>query len=201
MKILGISCSPQKKGSTAAFLEIALNGAEEAGAETELFSIAGKDIQGCKGCYGCQKDGVCVTKDDMQILKEKMVQADGILFGTPVYYYGMTAQAKAIIDRTFSFNQPETSLKNKIAGLVTVAGSIGLIDVIKDFCFFFTLTRMIPANFVGAYATGKGDIENKEMGKQAAYKLGQQMVQLAEKKFEYPDGFNTNFFAFGTHTH
>jgi len=201
MKILGISCSPQKKGNTAFLLEKALSGAAEEGADTELFSLAGKEINGCKGCYSCHQTGECITKDDMQALREKMIEAEGILFGTPVYFYGMTAQAKAIIDRTFSFNRPESSLRNKIGGVITVAGSIGLIDVIKDFCFFFTLKQMLPANFVGAYATGKGDIENREKGLQAAFDLGRQMVQLAEKKFEYPEEFNSNFFAFGTHTH
>ena len=201
MKILGISCSPQRRGSTSTFLDIALSGAAEEGAETELYSLAGKEIQGCKGCYGCQKTGECVTKDDMQTLKEKMIEADGILFGTPVYFYGMTAQAKAVIDRTFSFNRPESSLRNKVGGVITVAGSIGLIDVIKDFCFFFTLKQMLTANFVGAYSIGKTEIEKMEIAKKASFDLGRQMVQIAEKKFEHPKGFNTNFFAFGTHTH
>ena len=201
MKILGISCSPQKRGNTSTLLEKALSGAAQEGAETEVFSLAGKEINGCKGCYSCHKTGECITKDDMQTLKEKMIEAQGILFGVPVYFYGMNAQAKAIIDRTFSFITPETSLRNKVGGLVTVAGSIGLIDVVKDFYFFFALKQMLPANFVAAYATSKGDIDNRELGLAAAFDLGRQMVQLVDKKFEYPKGFNTNFFAFGTHTH
>ena len=60
---------------------------------------------------------------------------------------------------------------------------------------------MFTANFVGAYAAGKGDVANREKGLQASFDLGRQMVQLAEKKFEHPKGFNSNFFAFGTHTH
>ena len=64
-----------------------------------------------------------------------------------------------------------------------------------------TLKQMLTANFVGAYSIGKAEIEKMETAKKASFDLGRQMVQIAEKKFEHPKGFNTNFFAFGTHTH
>ncbi|MCP4753663.1 MAG: flavodoxin family protein [Proteobacteria bacterium] len=201
MKILGISCSPRKKGNTGIMLDEVLKGAEHEGAEVEMFGVAGKKIKPCLSCYSCIGTAECKTKDDMQLLYPKMIEADGIVFGTPIFFYGMTAQMKTVIDRTFALNQPGKSLRNKVGGAVVIAGSLGLIDPLKDLYFYFAGRQMIPANFVGAYATEKGDIEKREQGMKAAWNLGRQMVQIAEKKFEYPTEFGTNFYAFGTHTH
>jgi len=201
MKILGLSCSPRKKGNTVTLLEEMLKGAAEHGANTELFSISGKDIRGCDSCYSCFTKGECHIQDDMQPLYEKLLEADGIVFGSPIYTYGMTAQAKAIIDRIFALNQPGRTLTNKVCGVIVVAGSIGLIDALKDYYFFITVQRMLPANFVAAYATEKGDAAQLEKGMTAAFNLGKEVVQLVDKKFKFPNEFPRNFFAFGTHTH
>lgn len=201
MKILAVSCSPRKKGNTVSLLEETLRGAAESGANIELFSVSGKNIRGCDGCYSCLTEGDCHIQDDMQPLYEKLIGADGIVFGSPIYFYGMTAQAKTIMDRTFALNKPGKSLANKVAGVIVVAGSLGLIDVLKDFYFFTTIKRMLPANFVAAYATEKRDAKKLEKGMNAAFKLGKEIVQLVDKKFEFPNEFPRNFFAFGTHTH
>jgi len=201
MKILGVSCSPRKKGNTVILLEETLRGAAEQGADVELFSVSGKDIRGCDGCYSCFSKGECHIQDDMQPLYEKLIGADGVVFGSPIHFYGMTAQAKAIMDRTFALNQPGKNLANKVGGVIVVAGSIGIIDALKDFYFFITLKRMLPANFVAAYATGKGDTKKLEKGMNAAFRLGKEIVLLVDKKFEFPSEFPSNFFAFGTHTH
>ncbi len=68
MKILGVSCSPRRKGNTVILLEEMLRGAEEHGANIELFSVSGKDIGGCDGCYSCLAKGECHIQDDMQPL-------------------------------------------------------------------------------------------------------------------------------------
>ncbi|MFH1954423.1 MAG: flavodoxin family protein, partial [Pseudomonadota bacterium] len=201
MKILALSCSPRKQGNTAIMLEEALKGAEHEGSEIELFSVSGKEIKPCDGCWSCVRKGVCHINDDMQTLYDKLIEADGIIFGTPIYFYSMAAQAKTILDRTLALNQPERSLANKVGGVVVVAGSIGLIDAIKDLYFFIALRQMLPANFVAAYATDKGDIRKREKGMKAAWDLGRQMVKLVSMNFEYPSEFKSNHFAFGTHTH
>jgi len=200
MKILGISCSPRKKGSTVAVLEEVLKGAKAEGSEIELYSVSGKTLNGCVSCYSCTEKGECKIQDDMADLFTKMIQADGIVFGTPIYYYGMTAQAKAIIDRTFSLNTPENKLRNKVGGIVTVAGSLGMMDALKDFYFFFAVKQMLPANYVAAYSGAVDDINKLEKGMKAARDLGRQMAKLAEKRFEYPEEFPVSHFAFGTHT-
>lgn len=201
MKILGLSGSPRIKGNTVILLEEALKGAEKEGAEIDLVSVSGKDLRGCDGCNACFAKGECHIEDDMHIIHEKMLAADGIILGTPIYVYGMTAQMKAVIDRTYGLHGPEKSMTNKVGGAVVVAGSLGLIDSLKDFYFFFAVNRMLPANFVGAYATEKGNAASLVNGMKASFDLGREMVQLVNKKFEYPPEFHFNFFAYGTHTH
>jgi multimeric flavodoxin WrbA len=134
----------------------------------------------------------------MQGLYGKLLEADGIIFGTPVYFYGMTAQAKAIIDRTIAFGRPEKTMANKVGGVIVTAGSMGIVDALKDLYFYMVTRQMLPANYVAAYP--RGDL--KEMAKcmKAAADLGHQMVQIAAKKFEYPSQFGRSSFAFGTHT-
>jgi multimeric flavodoxin WrbA len=198
MKILGLSCSPRKRGNTMILLEEALQGAKQEGAEVELYSIAGKTIEPCDGCRACDKTGRCHIKDDMQGLYEKLLESDGIIFGTPVYFYSMTAQAKAIIDRTIAFSQPERSLANKVGGVIAVAGSQGTTDALKDLYFYMVTRQILPANFVAAYPVG----DLRKMGKclKAAKDLGRQVVQIAAMKFKYPAEFPRPVFAYGTHT-
>lgn len=201
MKILGLSCSPRKSGNTEILLGEALNGAQHEGAEVELYSVSGKEIKPCDGCWSCYGTGECHIKDDMQTLYQKMIEADGIIFGTPIYIYSMTAQAKALIDRTLALSTPERSLANKVGGVIVVAGSIGIIDAVKDLYFYIVMRKMLPANLVAAYANNKGDIRKMEQGMKAARELGREMVQIAAKQFEFPGEFARNFFAYGTHTH
>jgi len=196
MKVLALSLSPRRRGNTETLLAEALTGAQSEGAEVELYSVAGKTIGPCDDCGGCNKTGKCTVKDDMQEVYPKLLAADGIIFGTPVYFYNMTAQAKAVIDRTIAFNQPEQSLANKVAGLVVTGGSLGLVDALKDFYFYAVTRQMIPANFVAAY----GDPRKLEKGMQAARDLGRQIVSIAAQGFKYPPEFGRTRFAYGTHT-
>ena len=200
MKILGISCSPRKQGNTELLLGEALQGAQGEGAEVELYSVSGKTIEQCDGCGTCWETGECHIKDDMQELYKKLLEADGIIFGTPVYFYAMAAQTKTVIDRTMALNRPERSLANKVGGVVVVAGSLGLIDAVKDLYFYIVAHRMLPANYVAAYGGAKGDVKKLEKGMKAARDLGRQMVQLVAKKFEYPAEFMAPPIAYGTHT-
>jgi multimeric flavodoxin WrbA len=200
VKILGLSCSPRKQGNTVALLEEALKGAKQEGAEVELYSVSGKKIEPCDGCWTCMEKGECHIKDDMQDIYKKLLEADGIIFGTPIFCQSMAAQTKAIIDRTVALNQHETGLANKVGGIVVVAGSLGIIDAVKDLYFYIVTRPMLPANFVAAYANPQTGVKELEQCLKAAFDLGRQMVQMAAKKFEYPRGFARSGIAFGTHT-
>ncbi len=200
MKILALSFSPREKGNTELLLEEALSGAAREGAETELYRIGGKNIQPCDGCASCWQAGRCHIDDDMQEVGNKMLEADGIIFGSPVYFYNITAQGKAVIDRTIFLGRDGRGLRNKIGGIVVVGGSLGLIDAVKELYFFMITRQMLPANFIAAYGTHKGDVKKLEKCLKAARDLGRQMVKLAGKGFTYPDDIEPNHIAYGTHT-
>jgi len=200
MKILAISCSPRKEGNTVTLLAEALKGAQQEGAGVELYSVSGRNIQPCDGCGTCMETGKCHIKDDMQELYPKMLTADGIIFGAPVYYYNMAAQAKTIMDRTMVTNHPDMSLANRVGGVVAVAGSLGLVSAVKDLYFYIITRRMLPASYVAAYAGPEGDVKKLEKCMKAAHDLGRQMVRIAAQGFKYPDDITVPSIAFGTHT-
>jgi multimeric flavodoxin WrbA len=200
MKILGLSFSPRTRGNTEILLEAALLGARRLKAETELYRVAGKEIHPCDGCASCWDTGKCHIEDDMLEVYGKMREADGIIFGTPVYFYNMTAQGKTVIDRTFALGRSNKNLANKVGGIVVVGGSLGLVDAVKDLYFYMLVARMLPASFVAAYAAGKGEVRKLPKCMQAAQNLGKQVVKIAAKKFKYPKDIEAPHFAFGTHT-
>jgi multimeric flavodoxin WrbA len=198
MKILGLSCSPRKQGNTATLLEEALKGAKQEGAEVELYSLSGKNIEPCDACSSCNKTGECHIKDDMQEIYNKMVEADGIIFGTPIYFYSMASQMKTIIDRSLALG-PGRRLANKVGGAVVVCGSLGLVDAIKDLYFYIVTRPMLPANYVAAYGGPEG-VKGLEQCMKAAHNLGRQMVALVKMNFKYPEEFMGRAIAYGTHT-
>ena len=99
MKVLGIMGSPRRQGNTEILLDKALEGASEAGAEVEKVLVSKLKIFPCLEIYACLKDGNCSIKDDMQLLYKKLLEADHIIFASPIFFYGITSQAKAVIDR------------------------------------------------------------------------------------------------------
>jgi multimeric flavodoxin WrbA len=99
MKVLGIYGSPRKGGNSDQLLDKALEGAQSAGAE--ILRVYARDLNmcGCIECGGCERTGECVVKDDMQTVYPLMDEADVIILSSPIFFYGVTAQVKALIDR------------------------------------------------------------------------------------------------------
>jgi multimeric flavodoxin WrbA len=197
---LGLCCSPRKGGNTETLLNEALKGAKLEGAEVELYCVSGKRYEFCDGCRSCGQTGVCHLKDDMQELLDKAIEADAIIFGTPVYHYGITAQMKIVMERMRPIrkNKLDNKLSNKVGGIIAVAGSLGLIQAVKDLYFFIITNYMLPGDFVAVYALNKGECEQRTHGMEAAFNLGRQMVRLAAMKFAYPADLRKDEHAFGT---
>lgn len=99
-KVLVLSGSPRKGGNSDLLCDQFVRGAEEAGHQVEKIRVAEKNVGYCRGCYGCEKTGQCVLKDDMAEILEKMIQAEVLVLASPVYFYSIDAQLKAVIDRT-----------------------------------------------------------------------------------------------------
>ncbi len=101
MQVLGIVGSPRLGGNTDSLVDEVLAGAEEAGASTEKIILNKLNIKPCQACNSCYKTGQCAQKDDMADLLDKMIQSDLWILGTPVYWWGPTAQFKAFLDRWY----------------------------------------------------------------------------------------------------
>lgn len=100
-KVLILSGSPRKGGNSDTLCDQFMKGALEAGNEVEKILVAGKDIAPCHACYYCRShQGACSIKDDMAEVLKKMIDADVIVLSSPVYFYSISAQLKAVIDRT-----------------------------------------------------------------------------------------------------
>ena len=97
--VLIISTSPRKNSNSEALASEFAKGAIEAGNQVEQISLAGKNIQFCRGCLACQTTKRCVIRDDADKIEQKMEQADVLVFATPIYYYEMSGQMKTMLDR------------------------------------------------------------------------------------------------------
>ncbi|MFC1966345.1 flavodoxin family protein [Chloroflexota bacterium] len=196
MKVLGIVCSPRRGGNTEVLVEEALANARELGADVELVILAGKNITPCDGCESCVKTGKCRIEDDMQEIYSKLLETDGVIFGTPVYFWSVTAQAKAIIDRTYVLLQGR-KLRNKVAGVITVARRTGATRAFSVFQNFFNLQFMMPAGAIAftkeeeirrsnrmvgavAYAGEKGEVREDRRGMAEAAALGRNIVKTIQ---------------------
>lgn len=99
-KVLILSGSPRKNGNSDILCDEFARGALEAGHEVEKIRIAEKNIGFCRACYACRGTGVCAIKDDMAEILQKMIDSDVLVLASPVYFYSIDAQLKALIDRT-----------------------------------------------------------------------------------------------------
>ena len=183
MKVLGILGSPRVGGNSDILLEQALAGAKNAGAEVEKIVLSKKKISGCLDCGKCNETGICVIKDDMLEIHKKILEADAIIHSVPVYFWAMTSQMKAYLDRWCVFFDAEwqwqkdyrPKMKGKGIGLITVCGDSNvstadpIVHSFKSTCQFSGLKLF---GVVQASASTKGEISKNEEIKKKAYDLG-----------------------------
>jgi len=102
MLVLGFQGSPRKKGNTNYLLSVLMEAAEALGAQTRIIEAAQKHIVPCLGCGFCEKKGICITKDDDMTLEiyPLLREAEVVVLATPIYFYNVPAQLKALIDRS-----------------------------------------------------------------------------------------------------
>ena len=119
MKILMITGSPHRNGTSNTLAREFAKGAEEAGHEVDIYDAARRNIHPCLGCDGCGMAGNCVQKDDGNALLDRLLRSDAVVFVTPVYYFGMSAQLKTVIDRFYARNGAITAKRMKAALIAT----------------------------------------------------------------------------------
>ena len=172
-KVLILSGSPRIGGNSDIPCDEFMKGALESGNEVEKINVAKKKIDYCKGCYYCQKsNGECIIKDDMAEILQKIIDSDVLVLASPVYFYSIDAQLKALIDRTVA---RWTEVKNKeFYYIATCAdGKEGLDRTIE--CFRGYADCVNGAKECGIiYGYGvyeKGEIKDKPQ-MQEAYEMG-----------------------------
>jgi multimeric flavodoxin WrbA len=157
MKVLGIVGSPRKEGNTEILMNEVMKTAGETGCETEIFLMHDKQIAPCDACGACFKTEGCIVKDDMQELYAMMERADAVIFGSPVYFGSVSAQMKAVMDRTFAFLK-RRSLKDKVAGALVVTRRVGAIQARSLMYAFCIAHGMIVAGGAIGYGREPGDV-------------------------------------------
>lgn len=173
-KVLVLSGSPRKNGNSEILCDQFINGASEAGHSVEKIFLGDKKINYCIACGSCQRsNGVCIHKDDMAEILEKMIEADVIVMASPVYFYTMDAQVKTLIDRTFA---RYTEIKNKDFYIIITAADEGkelLERTIEGFRGFMDCLPGAKEKGIiyGTGAWAKGDIKGSK-AMDEAYTMG-----------------------------
>lgn len=130
MKILVVACSPRKVSCSSTLVDAFVHGAEKAGHEVSLFTLADKEIHGCKACKYCYShNGECVQKDDIAPIIEKMRECEMLVLATPTYYYSLPSQTKAVLDRMYARHGKPLTIR-KSALLVSLEDSADRIDLL-----------------------------------------------------------------------
>lgn len=123
MKVIAINGSPRKGKNTAIMLQTALDAAAELGATTELVELSDYHLKFCTGCNSCLRNTTCsITDDDNGLLHEKLLEADGVILGSPCYFGNVSGLMKNFMDRTRCLHMVRNSLKGKVGGALTHGG-------------------------------------------------------------------------------
>lgn len=184
MKILGIVGSPRLGGNTETLTRMALDEIQKEGLETELITLAGKNIVPCDGCRSCSTAGKCHIKDDFESVFNKMVAADGIIIATPVYYGAATPQIVSLISRFYGCSREKSPLENKVGGPIVVGRRAGHNFTLAQLMFFFMISGMIvPGSTYWNVAFGreKGEVVKDEEGVRTIRNFAQKVTWLAKK--------------------
>lgn len=191
MKVIAFNGSAREDGNTAILIKYVLGELEKEGIETEVVSLAGKEIHGCRACYRCfqNRDKHCAVNDD--VLNEcidKMLEADGIILGSPTYFANVSTEMKALIDRAGLVAIANGHMfKRKLGAAVVAVRRAGSIHVFNSINHFFLINQMIiPGSSYWNLGMGHsaGDVEKDEEGILTMKTLGQNMAWLLNKLHE-----------------
>ncbi len=188
MKVIAFNGSARRDGNTAILIEYVLDELRKEGIDTEVFSLAGKKIHGCRACYKCfeNADRRCAFDDDiLNECIEKMAEADAIILGSPTYFTDVSAEMKALIDRAGLVGKANGGMFKRKVGAAVIAvrraGSLHAFSTINN--FFLYSEMIIPGSNYWNMAIGrnKGDVEKDAEGIATMKLLGVNMAWLLKK--------------------
>jgi multimeric flavodoxin WrbA len=181
MKILAIVGSPRPKGNTSYLVDQALQEAAAHGLETEKIILTKYKVNPCQGHENCTSFPVCKQDDDAPWILDKFCSAEGIILGSPVYYYNMTAQMKAFVDRNYFLYRHNISPRMVCAGLIVIGGSAGLEHTVRALRRFVKLSANIPDDkivILSGCADQPGEVKNNAALVEEARRLGSRMAEI-----------------------
>ncbi|MGZ4915515.1 MAG: flavodoxin family protein [Halobacteriota archaeon] len=188
MKVVAFSGSARKNGNTVTLIETVLDELKNEGIDTELIQLAGTQIRGCIACSKCFEnvDQHCaVNNDAVNAFIDKMVQADGIILGSPTYFADITPELKALIDRAGMVSRANGDMFRRKVGAAVVAvrraGAIHAFDSINH--FFFIGQMIVPGSSYWNIGIGRmiGEVKDDEEGMETMANLGKNMAWLLKK--------------------
>jgi len=198
MKVLAIYGSPRRGGNTDILLDEAVKGAESAGAEVSAVHCCDLKMAGCIECGSCDGTGECVVEDDMQTVYPRLLESDAIILASPMFFYGITAQAKALIDRCQALwcrrmldKSPEDkrALDSGSGYLISAGATRGKnlfvgAELVANY-FYDALDMKYEGGVFIKSVEGKGDILKHPEALKEAFALGRDLV-LKEEAWSGP---------------
>jgi len=188
MKVIAFNGSARKDGNTSILLNMVFEELKAEGIGTEMYALAGKPVQGCIACFKCfeNKDKRCaVEKDIINECIQKMLEADGILLGSPTYFADVSAGMKALIERCGMVSRANGDmLKRKVGAGVVAVRRAGAMHVFNSLNSFFLINQMIiPGSSYWNLGIGRqpGEVNNDLEGVQTMKNLGKNMAWLMKK--------------------
>jgi multimeric flavodoxin WrbA len=185
MKVFAVNGSARKDGNTAILLSTVMGELNREGIDTEMVQLAGQQLHGCIACYKCfkNKNKRCVQdKDVLNSLIEKMLEADGVLIGSPTYFSDVSANMRALIERIgFVGRANDYMLKRKVGAGVVAVRRAGAIPAFSSLNLFLCYMQMIiPGSSYWNIGIGMnpGDVKQDAEGIQTMETLGQNMAWL-----------------------
>lgn len=189
LKVIGISAGPRVNGNSDLLLHQALAGAESTGAQIEYLRLSDFKIAPCTECNSCYKTGSCIVEDDYQLLSAKMLDADRLIFATPIFFMTVCAQAKILIDRCqclwahkYVLKKPliNTAGRDRRAMVIAVGGSKSkkMFDSIRlTMKYYFDVLDMnYAANLFVNKMEEPGQVKKHPSAMKQAFRLGHQLA-------------------------
>ncbi len=188
MKVVAFNGSPHKEGNTSILINLVLEELAKEGIETEVVQVGGKKIRGCIACFKCLENLNQRCAVDNDILNEcvgKMLEADGILLGSPVYFTDVTAEMKALIDRAGMVGATNGYMyKRKVGAAVAAVRRAGSVHTLDTMNHLFQYHQMVvPGSTYWNLGIGMmpGEVNQDEEGVKTMQTLGQNMAWLLKK--------------------
>ncbi len=188
MKVVALNGSPRRNGNTVILIDEIFSILQKEGIETEMIQLGNKPVHGCTACLKCREiqNGKCHIKNDhLNYCIEKMVEADGIIIGSPVYFADVTPEIKALIDVAGYVTRANGhTLKRKVGAAVIAVRRGGALHAFETINNFFLINQMIvPGSSYWNFAVGRdpGDVKNDAEGMQTIKTLAENMAWLLKK--------------------